>query len=112
MGDDRQYLGPDGEMHKDRRQPESCPYYCTKAEDAADKTLHKFFEIMGVDLGVPKEVERFRRGIRFGETMHTYTQRGMLTVISVIATGGTIVFFYGVAIKVVEIFAKLKGIPK
>ena len=63
----------------DRRKV--CPIIgCQKPEDAAHRAVKHVFEILGVNIDEPKEVECFRKGLRFGEEMLKYSNRGKMAM--------------------------------
>jgi hypothetical protein len=73
---------------------------CKKPEDAADHAVKKVFGILGVDVDNPKEVEQFRKGLRFGEAMHKYANKGMMTVVVVMSTAVVLATLAGMAYKI------------
>jgi len=65
----------------------SCPISeCTKPEDAAHKAVKQVFDILGVNIDNAKEVEEFRKVLRFSGAMLNYSNKGKLaTFLSLIA---------------------------
>ena len=79
----------------------SCPVEsCEKTEEAADKAVKKVFAIFGVDVDVPKEVEEFRVGLRFGNDMQKYAKRGMMALVVVFASALVLATFAGIGYKI------------
>lgn len=59
-----------------------CPVAgCQKPEEAARKAVKHVFEILGVDVDNPVQVEDFRRGLRFGEDMLRMTNKGKIAIL-------------------------------
>lgn len=54
---------------------------CDLATDAANKAVKSTFAILGVDVDEPKEVEEFRKSLRFGDSMRRAADKGWLTFI-------------------------------
>jgi len=79
----------------------SCPVdSCQKPDDAAEKAVKRVFSIFGVDVDVPKDVEKFRAGLRFGESMHKLANRGLMTVVVVFSAAIAASLMAGVLYKV------------
>jgi len=67
-----------GNPLEDRR---ICPVpNCQHPEDAAKSAVKHVFEILGVNVDDPEQVENFRKGLRFGEEMLKYSKRGKMTM--------------------------------
>jgi hypothetical protein len=50
---------------------------CPHAEDSAERAVKKTFAILGVDIEDPKQVEEFRRDLRFaGDLRKEMAERG------------------------------------
>lgn len=47
-------------------------------DDAADRAVKKVFAILGVDVDSPRDVEEFRRSLRFGDSMRKFADKGMM----------------------------------
>ena len=63
-------------------QESGCPVSsCNKPEIAATKAVKHVFEILGVDVDNPKEVENFRKGLRFSEELLFLSKRGKVAVL-------------------------------
>lgn len=60
---------------------------CPQAHVAAEEAVRKVFAILGVDVDVPSEVERFREDLRFGSTMRRAADRGTMALVVVIVGG-------------------------
>lgn len=77
-----------------------CPYQgCDKPTEAADKAVKKVFNILGVDVDDPKQVEQFREGLRFGESLHAMANKSMMTVVVVVSAALVGATFIGLAVK-------------
>ena len=72
------------------------PEYCPHVKQAADTAVKKVFAILGVDVDVPKEVERFRENLRFGASMRRAADKGMLAIIGAIAVGAMAALWAGI----------------
>ena len=66
-------------------KPENCHHIRDAAKNAADDAVKKVFEILGVDVSVPKEVEDFRGNLRFGASLRRAADKGMLAIIGAVA---------------------------
>lgn len=73
--------------------------YCPQVQQAAEDAVRKVFAILGVDVDVPKEVEEFRENLRFGASMRRAADKGMLTVIGVLATAMMAALWAGIVSK-------------
>jgi len=62
--------------------------------------VRKVFAILGVDVDVPKEVEEFRENLRFGASMRRAADKGMLTIIGVLATAMLAALWAGIVSKI------------
>jgi hypothetical protein len=78
------------------------PEYCPHVKEAADEAVKKVFEILGVDVDVPKEVEQFRENLRFGASMRRAADKGMLAIIGAIAVAGLAALWVGIVGSVVK----------
>ena len=76
------------------------PEYCPHVKEAADAAVRKVFAILGVDVDVPKEVEEFRENLRFGASMRRAADKGMLTIIGVLATATLAALWAGIVSKI------------
>lgn len=72
---------------------------CPHVREAADAAVKKVFAILGVDIEVPKEVEEFRENLRFGATLRRAADKGLLTVIGVLATAMLAALWAGIISK-------------
>lgn len=88
----------------DERRKE-CPF----ATAAADKAVKDVFAILGVNVDEPREVENFRKGLRWGETMYRFTSRGAMATAVIIAGLVVTAFLAGVAVKFNEFTRGLQG---
>lgn len=80
---------------------------CTFAEAAAEKAVKNTFAIMGVDVDSPKEVESFRKGLRWGENMHRFTSKGAMATAVILAGMLVTAFVTGVGVKLAELMRKM-----
>lgn len=63
-----------------------CSNECPAAKEVADCAVRKVFAILGVDIDSPKEVEAFRENLRFGAMLRRAADRGVVTMVTVLAT--------------------------
>ena len=54
---------------------------CQKPAEAARGAVKHVFEILGVNVDDPQQVEKFRRGLRCGEDIVMYSKRGKVAVL-------------------------------
>lgn len=73
--------------------------HCPQVQQAAEDAVKKVFAILGVDVNVPKEVEEFRENLRFGASMRRAADKGMLTIIGVLATAMMAALWAGIVSK-------------
>lgn len=74
----------------------NCPVGdCQKPEVAAHLAVKKVFEILGVDVDDPQQVEEFRKGLRFSEELLKYSDRGKLAILLSFITLATGAIWYG-----------------
>ena len=78
------------------------PEYCPHVKEAADEAVKKVFDILGVDVDVPKEVEQFRENLRFGASMRRAADKGMLAIIGAIAVAGLAALWAGIVSTIVK----------
>lgn len=80
--------------------PDQCPeafrLAAQIADQAADQAVAKTFFMLGVDVANPKEVEEFRRDLRFGAKVRQLADKGMAGLITVAAGGLAIAIWAGV----------------
>ena len=76
--------------------PGHCPQASEVAEAAARTAVKRVFAILGVNVDVPKEVEKFREDLRFGSAMRRLANRGALAMVGAIAVGITIATWHGI----------------
>lgn len=91
-----------GYRGKERRAIErrSCPYQeCHKPEVAAKQAVKQVFAILGVNIEEPSEVEQFREGLRFGEAMHKFANKGIMTMVVVFSAAAAAAFIAGIVFK-------------
>lgn len=71
------------------------------ASEAADKAVRQVFAILGVNIDEPKEVENFRDGLRFGQSMLKLANRGIIAFVVVLASGAAVALLLGIKVKLV-----------
>lgn len=76
------------------------PDHCPQVQQAAEDAVRKVFAILGVDVDVPKEVEEFRENLRFSATLKKVADKGMLTLVGVIATAALAALWAGIVSKI------------
>lgn len=54
---------------------------CPQAHAAAKQAVREVFSILGVDVDSPREVEEFRKSLRFGDAMRRLTGNGVIGVV-------------------------------
>jgi len=89
--------------HMMRRAADSCDgdlERCPLALDAADTAVRKVFAILGVDVDTPRDVEEFRKDLRFGGSMRTAVNRGVLGVVGVVVLAILTALWTGIKVKV------------
>ena len=70
-----------------------CPIAAKIAKMAADDAVEKTFAILGVDVTVPKDLEKFRKSLRFSDSLMETAEKGKLAfVISVIGMIAAVIF--------------------
>lgn len=67
---------------------------CQKPEEAAKKAVKHVFEILGVNVDDPQQVENFRKGLRFGEEMLQMTKKGKVAMMFSIISLATAAAWY------------------
>ena len=73
---------------------------CHKPEEAADSAVKKVFGILGVNVDDPKQVEQFRQGLRFGEALHKYANKSIMTIVVVVTVAMVGATFAGIVYKI------------
>ena len=64
--------------HDRRTAPPQCYY----SEQAATKAVKETFAILGVDINDPRQVEEFRKSLRFSDELRTLADKGKLVVVT------------------------------
>lgn len=77
-----------------------CIDHCPQVQQAAEDAVRKVFAILGVDVDVPHEVEEFRENLRFGASMRRAADKGMLTIVGVLATAMLAALWAGIVSKI------------
>jgi hypothetical protein len=73
---------------------------CKFASQAAHDAVRQTFAILGVDVDSPKEVEEFRKSLRFGDSMRKAADKGLLALVVVITGLGVAALLAGLGIGV------------
>ena len=82
-----------GEPIENRRK--MCPIVgCAKPKEAAEYAVKHVFEILGVNVDDPQQVENFRKGLRFGEEMLQMTKKGKVALMFSIISLATAALWY------------------
>lgn len=81
--------------------PSDCPPEegCKYSKEAAKVAVKDVFAILGVDVDDPKEVEEFRKDLRFGQTMRKAAERGTLALVCAAFVSAGAFLWYGIASK-------------
>lgn len=74
------------------------PIRCPLSEAAAKSAVKQVFAILGVDVDDPKDVEEFRKDLRFGQSMRRASDKGVLAVVSLVFVGLAVSIWTGVKI--------------
>lgn len=72
---------------------------CPAARGAAKEAVRQVFAILGVDIDNPKEVEEFRKSLRFGDSLRKAADKGFLAFVLILVTVAWGVFAAGFKIK-------------
>ena len=67
-----------------QNQPEQEAEACIHSEAAAKSAVMKVFAILGVDVNDPKQVEEFRKDLRFGQSMRKLADKGSLALVGAV----------------------------
>lgn len=67
------------------------------AEHAADRAVRKVFAILGVDIDSPREVEEFRKSLRWSDSMRRMADHGWFAVVALIAVAMAAALWQGLA---------------
>ena len=73
---------------------------CKYSEESAKSAVKQVFAILGVDVDDPKEVEDFRRDLRFGGMMRKAGDKGFIAVVMVAFTALALAAWTGIASKI------------
>lgn len=88
-------MSSETKCNQDDRNVQTCSF----ASQAANEAVEKTFAILGVNVHEPKEVEEFRKSLRFGDSMRKAADKGVLALVVVLVGMGTAVFFARFGIK-------------
>jgi hypothetical protein len=80
---------------KSYEEADSCP----AARGAAKEAVRQVFAILGVDIDSPKEVEEFRKSLRFGDSLRKAADKGFIAFILALLGVAWAVFSAGFKIK-------------
>lgn len=78
----------------DRRAPAPM---CQYSDQAARRAVKDTFAILGVDINDPKQVEEFRKSLRFSDELRALADKGKLVVVTALI--GTIMAALWVGLK-------------
>lgn len=53
---------------------------CKYSEAAADRAVKRVFSVLGVDVDDPKDVEEFRKDLRFGQDLRKARDKGVMAI--------------------------------
>jgi len=60
-----------------------CPVpHCVVPEQAAEAAVKRAFEVLGVDINNPQQLEEFRKNLWFGGMVRKSFEKGMIATIS------------------------------
>ena len=79
---------------EDRRQE------CPLAHDVAKQAVRETFAILGVDVNSPREVEEFRKSLRFGDVLRKAADKGMVALVLALIGGLVAALWAGIKLKV------------
>ena len=89
-----EYCGPEH-----RHDPRPCIAADDAAAAAAKRAVKDTFAILGVDVDSPKDVEEFRKDLRFGGMMRKAADNGVMTLIALLITAAVVAMFAGVGLR-------------
>ena len=81
---------------------------CEFADAAADSAVRKTFNILGVDVDDPQQVERFRVSLRFGDKLSKFADKGFFASASILAVFMATLFGLGILSLVADKLRLLK----
>lgn len=81
---------------------------CEFADAAADAAVRKTFNILGVNVDDPQQVERFRISLRFGDKLSKFVDKGFFASASILAAFMAVLFGLGMVSLVADKLRTLK----
>ena len=75
---------------------------CKFADEAAEAAVRKTFNILGVDVDDPQQVERFRISLRFSDKFSKFVDKGFFASATILAAFIALIFGYGLLAVVAE----------
>lgn len=81
----------------DRRKT---PVPCYYSEEAARKAVKETFAILGVDINDPKQVEEFRKSLRFSDELRSLADKSKIVVVTAIAGALVAALWIGLKVKI------------
>lgn len=72
--------------------------HCTLADEVADKAVKKVFAILGVNIDEPHEIEEFRMGLRFSQSMRSVTNKGVVAIVIVLMSSAVGAIWVGIKV--------------
>lgn len=82
---------------------------CRYSEQAVESAVKRVFAVMGIDVDDPKDVEEFRKDLRFGQSMRKASDKGLLVFIGSVAAAFAYALWAGVSAKLA---AAVSGVIK
>ena len=73
--------------------------WCEHAEMAAKAAVRETFAILGVDVESPKDVEEFRKSLRFGDMLRRGADKGFVAFLLALVALGFAAMVAGIKIK-------------
>jgi len=68
---------------------------CEFADASAEAAVRKVFNILGVDVENPQQVERFRISLRFSDKFSKFVDKGFFASATILATFIALILGYG-----------------
>ena len=79
---------------------QSCNAANKAAEDAADVAVKKVFALLGVNVDEPREVEEFRKDLRFGQILRRSAEKSFLALLTAIMVGLVAALWAGIKVNI------------
>jgi len=71
---------------------------CVAATKSAKLAVKEVFALLGVNVDVPKEVEDFRKSLRFGDSLRSIAERSGLAFVGAISIAIATLLYYGIKV--------------